>query len=95
MAAEFTLAVALMQPLPLRMLASRNDSLPENKSKPWAANRSSIAFALFQSPDESPRQRRSQDTRAGALDQGETDRHLRHRRDVVQVNLQAHRRRAR
>ena len=50
----FTLAVALMQPLPPpRMFASRNVSLPANTSKPPAANASSIALVLFQSPEES------------------------------------------
>ena len=49
-----TLAVALMQPAPpSRMLASRNVSLPAKTSKPAAAKRSSIAFVLFQSPEES------------------------------------------
>src|SRR5258708_16851663 len=48
------LPVAVMQPTPPeRMLSSRKTSLPANTSKPDFANASSIAFVLFQSPEES------------------------------------------
>ena len=48
------LPVAVMQPLPpLRMLSSRNTSLPANTSKPPLAKLSSIALVFDQSPEES------------------------------------------
>jgi len=79
-----------MQPLPpWRMLASRNSSLPANTSKPPFAKCSSIALVFDQSPEESF----TPATMPGVLaeqplDQAERDRHLRHRRDVIQVELQ-------
>ena len=82
----FTLAVALMQPLPPpRMLSSRNISLPAKTSKPPLAKASSIALVLFQSPEESFTPATMPGILQQALDQAERDRHLRHRRDVIEV----------
>ena len=54
MGAGWTLAVALMQPLPPpRILARRKVSLPAKTSKPEAAKASSMALVLPQSPEES------------------------------------------
>src|SRR5205823_10312342 len=48
----FTLAVAEIVPAPpLRILASRNDSLPTNTSNASLANASRKVLVLFQSPE--------------------------------------------